>query len=283
MGQANQSRITTRPVTLGLRTARTRQGSQAYATGTLRLKAANGEQRDVGELGEKRLKRGRTFLRLRRVAKSFGDVQIVVMPDGAIGVFDKAPLGHTDPVGIGEVGIDLAVELPKRREVVKFDFRVPPRSGDQVAVIEHVSKAYGKRTIYDDFSMTIRRGERWAVMGRNGAGKTTLLKILSGNLVPDGGEVRLGASLKMGYFAQQSLDVLDADLTVLEQLQRDFPKDGLGALRTLAGLFTTSVLGWMRSKRWVLVIYCKSKGGSCRSKTTSTFARASATVSPKLT
>src|SRR3954462_7914481 len=86
------------------------------------------------------------------------------------------------------------IELPKQRVVVKFDFRDPPRSGDQVAVIEHLSKSYGKRVIYDDFSLTIRRGERWAVMGRNGAGKTTLLKILSGNLAPDAGDVRLGAS-----------------------------------------------------------------------------------------
>jgi ATPase subunit of ABC transporter with duplicated ATPase domains len=132
------------------------------------------------------------------------------------------------------------IELPKRRVVVKFDFRDPPRSGDQVAVIEHLSKSYGKRVIYDDFSLTIRRGERWAVMGRNGAGKTTLLKILSGNLTPDVGEVRLGASLKMGYFAQQSLDVLDADLTIIEQLQIDFPREGLGALRSLAGAFQFS-------------------------------------------
>ena len=132
------------------------------------------------------------------------------------------------------------IELPKRRVVVKFDFREPPRSGDQVAVIEHLSKSYGKRVIYDDFSLTIRRGDRWAVMGRNGAGKTTLLKILAGNLAPDDGEVRLGASLKMGYFAQQSLDLLDPDLTIIEQLQKDFPREGLGALRSLAGAFQFS-------------------------------------------
>jgi ATPase subunit of ABC transporter with duplicated ATPase domains len=132
------------------------------------------------------------------------------------------------------------IELPKRRVVVKFDFREPPRSGDQVAVIEHLSKAYGKRVIYDDFSLTIRRGDRWAVMGRNGAGKTTLLKILAGNLAPDDGEVRLGASLKMGYFAQQSLDLLDPDLTIIEQLQKDFPREGLGTLRSLAGAFQFS-------------------------------------------
>ena len=63
-------------------------------------------------------------------------------------------------------------------------------------------------------NLTIRRGERWAVMGKNGAGKSTLLKMMAGVLAPDEGEVRLGASLKMGYFAQQSLDVLDPDLTV---------------------------------------------------------------------
>ncbi len=132
------------------------------------------------------------------------------------------------------------IELPKRRQVVKFEFRVPPRSGDQVAVLEDLHKRYGKRVIYDGFDLTIRRGERWAVMGRNGAGKTTLLKMIAGAAAPDSGTVRLGASLNMGYFAQQSLDVLDSDLTVIEQLQQDFPQDGLGSLRTLAGAFQFS-------------------------------------------
>ena len=132
------------------------------------------------------------------------------------------------------------IELPKRRQVVRFDFRAPARSGDQVAVIEDVHKAYGPRTIYQGLNLTIRRGERWAVMGRNGAGKTTLLKMIAGASEPDSGSIRLGASLNMGYFAQQSLDVLNADLTVIEQLQQDFPQDGLGALRTLAGAFQFS-------------------------------------------
>jgi ATPase subunit of ABC transporter with duplicated ATPase domains len=132
------------------------------------------------------------------------------------------------------------IELPKKRHVVKFEFRVPPRSGDQVAVIEDLDKSYGPRVIYKGFSLTIRRGERWAVMGRNGAGKTTLLKMIAGASAPDRGQVRLGASLTMGYFAQQSLDVLDPDLTIIEQLQRDFPQDGLGSLRTLAGAFQFS-------------------------------------------
>jgi ATPase subunit of ABC transporter with duplicated ATPase domains len=88
--------------------------------------------------------------------------------------------------------------------------------------------------------MTIRRGERWCVMGKNGAGKTTLLKMVAGTLAPDAGEVKLGASLKVGYFAQQALDLLDPDLTIEEQLQRDFPDESIGALRNLAGAFQFS-------------------------------------------
>ena len=129
------------------------------------------------------------------------------------------------------------VNLPKRRTIVAFSFREPPRSGDQVAVVESLGKTYGRRVVFDDMSLTIRRGERWAVMGRNGAGKTTLLRIIAGALQPDKGSVRLGASLKMGYFAQQSLDVLNPDLTIFEQLSEDFPVAGHGAIRSLAGAF----------------------------------------------
>jgi ATPase subunit of ABC transporter with duplicated ATPase domains len=132
------------------------------------------------------------------------------------------------------------VELPKQRKVVKFDFRPPHRSGDQVAVIEDVTKAYGRRTIFDGLSATIRRGERWCVMGRNGAGKTTLLKMVAGVLAPDAGTVKLGASVEMGYFAQQALDVLDPDLTIEQQLQSDFPQESIGMLRSLAGAFQFS-------------------------------------------
>src|SRR6202789_3464988 len=132
------------------------------------------------------------------------------------------------------------IELPKKRQGGRVQFRPPPRSGDQVAVIEDLHKSYGPRVIYQGFNLIIRRGERWAVMGRNGAGKTTLLKMIAGASDPDSGSVTLGASLNMGYFAQQSLDVLDPDLTVIEQLQNDFPQDGLGSLRSLAGAFQFS-------------------------------------------
>src|SRR5260370_7605326 len=93
-------------------------------------------------------------------------------------------------------------------------------------------------------------------MGRNGAGKTTLLKMIAGASAPDAGSVRLGASLYMGYFAQQSLDVLNSDLTVIEQLQQDFPQDGLGSLRNLAGAFQFS--GDNRDKK-IRPLLCSQK------------------------
>ena len=132
------------------------------------------------------------------------------------------------------------IELPRKRAVVKFAFRQPARSGDQVVTLEGVRKAYGKRVIYDGMNLNIRRGERWCVMGKNGAGKSTLLKIVAGAVDPDSGEVRLGASLTMGYFAQQALDLLSPDLTIEEQLRGDFPEESIGALRSLAGAFQFS-------------------------------------------
>ncbi len=132
------------------------------------------------------------------------------------------------------------IELPKKRAVVSFDFKPPPRSGDDVAILEKLSKGYGERRLYTAFDFLIRRGERWCVMGVNGAGKTTLLKMVAGVLPPDGGTVRLGASVKLGYFSQQALDLLDPELTVLEQVQKDFSGAGMGILRSLLGAFQFS-------------------------------------------
>jgi ATPase subunit of ABC transporter with duplicated ATPase domains len=132
------------------------------------------------------------------------------------------------------------IELPRRRKTVRFDFRSPKRSGDDVAILSGVSKAYGDRAIYDGLDLTIRRGERWCVMGRNGAGKTTLLKMIAGAVGPDNGDIRIGASVVLGYFAQQALDLLDRTLTIFEQMQADFPLETQGTLRALLGAFQFS-------------------------------------------
>src|SRR4051812_8771257 len=129
------------------------------------------------------------------------------------------------------------VEPPKVRKTVEFDFQRPPRSGEDVARLAKVRKAYGPQVVYDRFDFLVRRGERWCVMGVNGAGKSTLLKLVAGAAEPDAGEVGVGASVKLGYFAQHAMDVLDGEKTVQATLVDRFPQASLGALRTLAGCF----------------------------------------------
>ena len=129
------------------------------------------------------------------------------------------------------------VEPPKRRQTVAFEFMAAPRSGDDVVVLRNVHKRYGNRTIYEALDYTVRRRERCCVLGVNGAGKSTLLKLVAGTTKPDTGSVALGGSVKMGYFAQHAMDLLDGDRTVFESLEGSFPRAGQGSLRTLAGCF----------------------------------------------
>jgi ATPase subunit of ABC transporter with duplicated ATPase domains len=129
------------------------------------------------------------------------------------------------------------VEPPRRRQAVQFDFRTPPRSGDEVAGFANVHKGYGSRPIYAGLDFQVRRNERWCVLGVNGAGKSTLLKLAAGAIGPDQGIVTIGANVRIGYFAQHSMDLLDGDETVFESLDSSFPLAGQGTLRTLAGCF----------------------------------------------
>ncbi|CAO3350974.1 ABC-F family ATP-binding cassette domain-containing protein [Azospirillum melinis] len=128
-------------------------------------------------------------------------------------------------------------EPPKRRQVVTFDFPPAPRSGDDVAVLKNVHKGYGSRSIYEGLDLTIRRKERWCVMGVNGAGKSTLLKLIAGTTEPDSGTVTVGGSVKMGYFSQHAMELLDGDQTIFESLEAHFPQASQGSLRALAGCF----------------------------------------------
>jgi ATPase subunit of ABC transporter with duplicated ATPase domains len=129
------------------------------------------------------------------------------------------------------------VEPPKQRRTLRFEFKPPPRSGDDVVRLESIDKAYGTREIYRGFDLLIRRRERFCVMGVNGAGKSTLLKLVAGAIEPDRGRVTLGASVKMGYFAQHVMELLDPKKTVWDTLIHRFPKAGIGSLKTLAGVF----------------------------------------------
>jgi ATPase subunit of ABC transporter with duplicated ATPase domains len=129
------------------------------------------------------------------------------------------------------------VEPPRRRQTVAFDFPPAPRSGDDVVSLRRVAKRYGDRVLYTDFDFRIRRRERWCVMGVNGAGKSTLLKLVAGAIQPDAGDVVVGGSVKLGYFAQHAMELLDGDRTVFESLEDSFPRAGQGSLRALAGCF----------------------------------------------
>ncbi len=128
-------------------------------------------------------------------------------------------------------------EPPRRRQSVAFEFQPAPRSGEDVVVIKNVHKSYGSRTIYQGLDFMVRRKERWCVMGVNGAGKSTLLKLVAGASQPDQGTVTVGGSVKMGYFSQHAMEVLDGDLTIFENLESSFPQANQGSLRTLAGCF----------------------------------------------
>ena len=129
------------------------------------------------------------------------------------------------------------VQPPRRNEKVKFDFKPAPRSGEDVAKLTGVNKSWGDLTIYKDFDFLVRRRERWCVLGINGAGKSTLLKLVTGTATPDSGTAGVGQSIKLGYFAQHAMDVLDASKTVWQTLVDAFPRTTEGSLRTLAGCF----------------------------------------------
>ncbi|CAH1650361.1 ATPase subunit of ABC transporter with duplicated ATPase domains [Hyphomicrobiales bacterium] len=129
------------------------------------------------------------------------------------------------------------VEPPKRRQTVIFEFQPPPRSGDDVVSLKNVHKRYGSRSIYEGLDFAVRRRERWCVMGVNGAGKSTLLKLIAGTTTPDDGTVAIGANVKMAYFAQHAMEVLEGEDTIFQSLEHSFPQAGQGSLRTLAGCF----------------------------------------------
>ena len=129
------------------------------------------------------------------------------------------------------------VEPPRTIVEKHFDFRTPQRSGDDVIRAQGLRKAYGAWVVHDGLELLVRRGERVAVMGENGSGKTTLLKMVAGSLSPDDGELTVGASVTLGYFAQHQMEQLDGSHTVLEELTAHAPTAGIGTLRNLAGAF----------------------------------------------
>ncbi|MDE2599373.1 MAG: ATP-binding cassette domain-containing protein [Rhodocyclaceae bacterium] len=106
-------------------------------------------------------------------------------------------------------------ERRERQGKVNLELARGEASGKMVAELEHVSKAYGERTIVRDFSTRIQRGDKIGLIGRNGAGKTTLLKLVLGQLEPDSGSVRLGSKMEVAYF-DQFREQLDPEAAIVD-------------------------------------------------------------------
>ena len=112
------------------------------------------------------------------------------------------------------------IVLPEEQKKVHFRFPQPPRTSDLVVELDHVAKHYGQRTVYDDVSLKLYRGERVALVGPNGAGKSTLMKILAHNIEPDAGARKLGLNVSVAYYAQHQLEELNLGNTVMQEMDR---------------------------------------------------------------
>ena len=108
---------------------------------------------------------------------------------------------------------------------------------EPILELKEIEVFYGPIQALKKVSLHINEGETVSLIGSNGAGKSTLLKLVAGSTQPDDGTVALGGSVKMGYFAQHAMDLLDGERTVFQSLEDSFPQAGQGSLRALAGCF----------------------------------------------
>ena len=137
------------------------------------------------------------------------------------------------------------IEIPSEERLVRFEFNEPPRSGDNVAVMEGLGKSWTlsdgrEHPVFSGVSGVIRRQNKIAVVGVNGAGKSTFLKVLAGKTDPTAGSVSIGANVELGYFSQHAMELLDPRKTVFETLQDAMPLATIGILRNLLGAFLFS-------------------------------------------
>ncbi|MGB6379886.1 MAG: ABC-F family ATP-binding cassette domain-containing protein [Syntrophobacteria bacterium] len=129
------------------------------------------------------------------------------------------------------------IEPPTSADRFSFTFPPPSRAAKIVLELKKASKGYGDQPVVSDIDLTIQRGDRFALIGLNGAGKTTLVRLMAGVLTLDSGELVLGSGVSIAYFAQQQLELLNPQQTVLESLQSVAGDMGQGRLRNLLGGF----------------------------------------------
>ncbi len=132
------------------------------------------------------------------------------------------------------------IEIPRNPRRIEFSFPRAIRSGDEVILLKDVHKSYNGNVVYQGLNLTLRRGDRIALVGPNGAGKTTLLKILAGVLPFEGGERILGHKVATAYYAQVQLEMLNPDNTALDEMRASAPDGSDLELRGLLGAFLFS-------------------------------------------
>jgi ATP-binding cassette subfamily F protein 3 len=132
------------------------------------------------------------------------------------------------------------VTVPRSTRKIHFSFPEPPRSGEEVITLRHIAKSYDNNVVYRDLNLALYRGDRVALVGPNGTGKTTLLKIIAGVLPFESGQLKLGYNVSPAYYAQSSLELLDQDKTILEDMQSAAPDLAEQQLRTILGSFLFS-------------------------------------------
>ena len=120
---------------------------------------------------------------------------------------------------------------------LNIKFPPAPRSGQIVAEVKDVGKAFGEKRIFSGANFTIERGQKIALVGRNGEGKTTFARMLVGELQPTEGTIRLGANINIGYYAQNQEDLMDGEITVYDTLDRVAVGDIRTRLRDILGAF----------------------------------------------
>lgn len=134
------------------------------------------------------------------------------------------------------------IELPPEEQSINFEFPKPPRGGDDVIVLDNLGKSWPKKDktqhlVFKGLNATVKRLEKIAIVGVNGAGKSTLMKVICGQTEPSEGSFKIGPSIKLGYFSQYSLEVLDKEKTVFEQLRGELAEPSDGYLRNLLAAF----------------------------------------------
>ena len=133
-----------------------------------------------------------------------------------------------------------SVETYQKRGVMRFSFPPTARTVNEVVRVEGLRKAYGSHVVFPGIDLTVRRGEKIGIIGVNGAGKTTLLRMLAGELPYDGGTIRIGSGVEVGYYAQHHADTLDLSATVYEVVQRASPDTPPARVRSILGAFMFS-------------------------------------------